>query len=131
MSVLWTYLGEAPGKNTKTVAVWRTETGERLAWKSTTGTRGAVGFLYRVENFDGDKWPHPEWTGDAADDAAQLILEDRAITSRRRTEQAIAKAKRTLPHQDLLDQVTAFAKGMSWEARQQLADELTRATYRA
>lgn len=126
----WTYLGEMPGSDTKVVAVWRTGDGERIAWKSTANTRGVVGYQYDVAEFDGTKWPAPKWTGEQAEDVAELQLIARAAADRKRIEQAIARAKRNPAHQALMDRVAEFAAGMTWEAKEQLAKELARAVYR-
>lgn len=130
-AAVWTYLGEFPGTDTKTVAVWRVaEDGTRLAWKASATTRGVAGYTYLVDEFDGTRWPSPQWTGEPAADAAEIQLIARREDDRRAIERAKARAKRDPQHAALMGQVARFAAGMSPVAREQLAAELGRAVWR-
>lgn len=128
----WTYLGVWPGEKSTSVAVWRTEAGERVAYKNSARMRGTVGYEYAVDRHtDGSLATYPAWTGDKAHDAASLQLEAQAQADAAAEKAAEARARRSPEYKQLDDQVESFAKGLTAGARQQLIRQLSRTVWGA
>lgn len=123
----WTYLGERPGNKHKRVAVWRDDsTNESLAWKATPNTRGVVGYQYTVTDFDGNTWPSPQPTGEAAPDLVNVRLENDAQQQVWRREAAERRMAQRTELQPLYDELDKLTKGLSLEGRDALLDLVRR-----
>lgn len=122
----WTYLGERPGVNAKRVAVWRDEAGEQHAWKAMPATRGVVGYLYDVAEFNGTTWPKPQWTNEQADDIVNVRLENDHQQQEWAIESAERKAKERTELSSLYAELDKVTEGLSYEARTALLHNIQR-----
>lgn len=130
--VTWVYLGEFPGKTSATVAVFRDQAGERRAYKADKSTRSVVGGLHNVTLGEDEALiGTPVWTGDLADDADSIKMDDRRRRTERERAAMIRKARTEHPCQDLLDLAAEQARNLSMGGRQQLADDLAYVIFRS
>lgn len=134
----WTYLGVMESSKSKRCAVWRRADGITSLWYALKPhTRGVVGYLYDatiVESESSVALRSVAYTGQPADDIAELQLLDRDRRAQNELEKLEAKARRDGDPAllDLLAHVERYSKSIiATAARDALVRALTRAVYRA
>lgn len=127
----WTFLGnQLTSRGIR--QVWRAEDGQQHLYKGSSNAAPGRIYAARVDPATWTLHGVPNWTGDLADDAADIELTARSWAEVIAARRAEAAAKRNPQHARLVAKVADYAATLrSTAARDQLITELQRAVWRA
>lgn len=130
----WVFLGEFAGDKIKRIAKFRDANGTvwTLPWKP-LHNRLAVGYIYTAMVSAETVRQNYGWTGETADDSAELRLQDRHRATQRESARVQEKARKGDPELErVLEVVRDYAAPLiKTSSRDALIALLTREVYRA